>query len=76
MNDNIVLFIGSSTNNVKKIEIPDNLLKEKYTITLEMNPFTDKFSFVIDNKLLIIKRLDNLGGWNYNHSVIFTKIIL
>jgi len=72
-NDDIVIFVGSSIDNIKKIELSDDLLDEKYKIVLAPNPFTDKLGIEIDNKLLIIKRLDNPGGWNYNHSVIFKK---
>ena len=73
MNDSIVLFIGSSINNIKKVEIPDELLKEKYIVSLSLCPYKDTFSFEIEDKLLIIKRLDTSTGWDYNHSVIFKK---
>ena len=65
----IKINIGSSTHNVKQINLyyfPDEL---QYTIQLIQNPYKDSFKFEIKNNILIITRLDACTGWVYNHSI-------
>ncbi len=63
------ICIGSSISNIKRIDLyyfPDNI---DYTIKLHKNFYKDEFNFKIENNYLIVKRLDDSGGWGYNHNI-------
>jgi hypothetical protein len=65
----IKIYINSSNENVKKINLhyfPENI---KYTIKLHKSPYSDTFHFEIKNNYLIVKRLDKNHGWGYNHCI-------
>ena len=61
--------IGSSIENIKKINLyyfPEDI---QYTISLYENHHQDTFHFEIKNNFLIVKRLDKSHGWGYNHYI-------
>ena len=63
------ICIGSSISNIKRIDLyyfPDNI---DYTIKLHKNFYKHEFNFKIENNYLIVKRLDDSGGWEYNHNI-------
>ena len=66
----IKIPIGSSTENIKIIDLyyfPDDV---KYTIKLHQdNPHNDRFDIKINNNYLIVKRIDVDCGWGHNHIV-------
>ena len=65
----IKIKIGSSTHNVKQINLyyfPEEL---QYTINLIQNPYKDSFKFEIKNNILIITRLDTCTGWGHTHFI-------
>jgi hypothetical protein len=65
----IKINIGpSSDNNKKEINLfyfPNNLT---YSIVLNANPYTDRFSFLIENNVLTVTRIDDKLGWGHPHS--------
>jgi len=68
-NVKIKIYIDSSTENIKKINLyyfPDEI---QYTMKLIENPYNDKFRVIIKNNILIVKRLDKNTGWDYPHSI-------
>jgi len=65
----IPIHIGSSEINIKYIDLhyfPEGL---EYTIRLKQNCHKDAFDFCIKENVLMVKRLDNPGGWGYKHSI-------
>jgi hypothetical protein len=65
----IPVFFGSSSTNIKYIDLyffPNNV---NYEIKLNKNPYQDHFQFKIENNVLMISRLDKNIGWDYPHSV-------
>jgi len=61
--------IGSSINNIKKINLyyfPNNI---DYTIKLHENIYKDEFNFEIENNYLIVQRTDLLNGWDHCHYI-------
>jgi len=65
----IYVQIGSSDRFIKAIDLhffPDDI---EFTVKLNENIFKDKFDFIIKNNFLIVMRLDEHHGWDYNHSV-------
>ncbi len=65
----IPVLIGSSKENIKKINLhyfPENI---EYHIKLADNPHNDCFFFKIENNTLIVMRVDSDEGWGYPHKV-------
>ena len=65
----ILVNIGRSDSNTKRIDLhyfPNNIM---YTIKLKSNPHNDNFNFYIENNFLIVTRVDANCGWGYDHSV-------
>ena len=63
------IYIGNSESNIKEINLlyfPDNI---EYTIKLHKNIYKDEFNFKIENNYLIVKRIDETGGWGYGHYI-------
>ena len=63
------MHIGKSDNNVKIIDmryIPNEFI-DKINIEIVEHKYDDKFSFEIENNCVIVKRIDQRGGWNHNH---------
>lgn len=63
------IYIGSSIENIKIINLYYFPKDIKYTIKLHNNPYKDMFYFEIRNNYLIVKRLDKNEGWRYNHYI-------
>lgn len=61
--------IGTSKDNIKKINLHYFPQDIKYDIHLHKNPYNDNFSFVIKDNYLIIKRLDENTGWCCDHII-------
>lgn len=65
----IKINIGSSTENIKNVNLyyfPDKI---EYTVKLISHCYQDTFDFTISNNILIVRRIDQNTGWSYNHSV-------
>lgn len=65
----IPIQIGTSQTNIKNIDLhyfPEGL---EHIIKLKENHHKDAFEFSIRNNILMVRRLDNPGGWMYNHSI-------
>lgn len=63
------ISIGSSIKNTKVINLyyfPEDI---QYTINLHKTQYKDMFHFEIKNNYLIVKRLDESHGWQYNHYI-------
>lgn len=63
----ICINIGSSNINIKHINLyyfPNNI---EYTIKLKQNIYSDMFNFDIIDNMLIVKRIDENTGWEYDH---------
>lgn len=58
---------GASKKNVKRVLLPQNIIKRHHTIILKSNKYPDRFNFKIENKFLVIRRTDRNHGWNYKH---------
>ena len=61
------IVIGGSSLAVKHITLHKSFNNPKFK--LAPHPYQDEFNFEIDNNILIVKRIDALSGWWYNHSV-------
>ena len=74
---NIIINIGSSSKNVKRIKIDDSIKNVKY---IQMIPtrlrFPDKFDLKIQDGFLVVRRVDADKGWGAHHKCIIcnTKI--
>ena len=65
----IPLSIGSSESNIKKINLyyfPEDI---EYIIRLHDNFYKNKFEFKICKNQLIVERIDENNGWEYNYSI-------
>ena len=65
----IPIIIGSSKNNIKKIELfwlPDDI---EYDIKLVPHNFKDKLDISIDGYTITVKRKDKDQGWGHNHKL-------
>jgi hypothetical protein len=65
----ILVNIGTSETNKKNIDLyffPEDI---NYNIKLIENPNNDIFNFIIENNILIIEKIDENTGWEYNHSI-------
>ena len=63
------ICLGPSGSNNKLINLyyfPENI---QYTIKLHENNNKDVFHFEIKKNYLIVKRLDESHGWDYNHYI-------
>ena len=61
--------VGSSNCNIKKIKL-DKKYKKNTNIVLQHHNKVHKFEIKIENKTLIVKRIDQNNGWNYEHKVL------
>lgn len=65
----IPIVIGSSKNNIKKIELfwlPDDI---EYDIKLVPHNFKDRLYVCIEGSSIIVKRKDEDKGWGHNHKL-------
>ena len=59
-----------NNNNLQCIDITGKLnLNEEYIFELKKTNWPDKFSFLIKDNYLIVKRLDHDKGWSHDHTV-------
>lgn len=65
----IKIPIGTSEINVKHIPLHYFPKFSSITIKLHSHPFPDKFSFIIEDNMLIVTRIDSSTGWNHFHAV-------
>ena len=65
---NIILNIGTSNSNVKKINLY-NFKYTDYTFELVKHQYTDTFDIRIDDNFLVVRRTDKNEGWGHNHIV-------
>jgi hypothetical protein len=64
----ILVEIGSSDKNTKKIDLHYFPMDIDYHIVLNKNPHKDTLNFSIENNTLIATRTDESSGWGHNHS--------
>jgi len=69
-NNERIIYIGSSKDNIKMIPLTNINTNFNYIIKLVKNPWPDTFAFEVKENNLLVKRLDNPSGWNYKHFVI------
>jgi hypothetical protein len=70
----IRIAIGKSNENTKMIDLYYFPVDVLFTVKLIPCPYGDSFVFDIKNNILIVKRVDMKGGWEYDHSCdIFIK---
>ena len=65
----IPVYIGSSNDVIKKIDLfyfPDDI---DYTLRLCENRYNNKFTFEIKNNVLTVTRIDLEHGWDFNHKL-------
>ena len=63
----IPVTIGSCKSNIKVIDLHYFPPDVRYNVKLMENKYNDTFEFNIEDSKLIITRIDETGGWGYNH---------
>jgi hypothetical protein len=64
----IPVTIGSSSTNIKRIDLHYFPSDVKYNVKLSENKYSDSFDFIIDANKLVVKRTDETTGWDYKHA--------